>query len=259
MISWRQTLIPLRNNSIYKSAAIQINYFLYPMKKYAVIVAGGSGKRMGNIIPKQFLLLNGKEVLWYTLDTFLRAYNDLHIILVLPEQHIQNGKAVIASFDEDATRIEVVTGGDTRFHSVQCGLKKVKEDAVVFIHDAVRCLVSVPLIQRCYKNALEFGSAIPAVPATDSIRIINHAHHAVASRENVRIIQTPQTFLSNIILPAFKQEYTDAFTDEATVVEAYGTKVFLTEGEYDNIKITRPVDMMIAERILEERSALKQV
>lgn len=229
------------------------------MKKYAVIVAGGSGKRMGNIVPKQFLLLKGKAVLWYTLDTFLRAYNDLHIILVLPEQHVQKGNAIIALLGEDASRIEIVTGGDTRFHSVQCGLKKVEEDAVVFVHDAVRCLVSVPLIQRCCKNALEFGSAIPAVPATDSIRILNHTHHAVANREDVRIIQTPQTFLSNIILPAFKQDYTDAFTDEATVVEAYGTKVFLTEGEYDNIKITRPVDMMIAERILEERSALKQV
>ena len=228
------------------------------MKKYAVIVAGGSGKRMGNIMPKQFLLLKGKAVLWYTLDTFLRAYSDLKIILVLPEQHIQNGQAIINSFKENE-RIEIVAGGYTRFHSVQCGLKKVDNESIVFIHDAVRCLVSVPLIQRCYKSTLEHGSAIPAVAATDSIRILNHTHHAVAKREDVRIIQTPQTFLSSIILPAFEQEYKDVFTDEATVVEAYGTKVFLTEGEYDNIKITRPVDMMIAERILEERSALKNV
>ena len=229
------------------------------MKKYAVIVAGGSGKRMGNIVPKQFLLLKGKAMLWYTLDTFLRAYQDLQIILVLPEQHTQKGRSIITSFDDDAHRIEIITGGYTRFHSVQCGLKKVTDNSVVFVHDAVRCLVSVPLIQRCYKNALEFGSAIPAVAATDSIRILNHTHHAVANREDVRIIQTPQTFLSEIILPAFNQEYADVFTDEATVVEAYGTKVFLTEGEYDNIKITRPVDMMIAEKILDERSALKQL
>jgi 2-C-methyl-D-erythritol 4-phosphate cytidylyltransferase len=228
------------------------------MKKYAVIVAGGSGKRMGNMIPKQFLLLKHKAILWYTLDTFLRAYNDLDVILVLPEQHLQKGKSIIGSF-ADAGRIQIVTGGNTRFHSVQCGLKKVKEVSVVFVHDAVRCLVSVPLIHRCYKNAIEYGSAIPAVTATDSIRIINHEHHFVAERENVRIIQTPQTFLSSIILPAFAQEYKDGFTDEATVVEANGTKVFLTEGEYDNIKITRPIDMMIAEKILEERSALKHV
>lgn len=226
------------------------------MKKYAVIVAGGSGKRMGNIIPKQFLLLKGKPVLWYTLDTFLRAYNDIHIILVLPDQHIQKGKAIIESFKEEG-RVKIIAGGDTRFHSVQCGLKEIKDESVVFVHDAVRCLVSVPLIHRCYKNAVEHGSAIPAVAATDSIRIVNHTHHTVAKREDVRIIQTPQTFLSRILLPAFKQDYSEAFTDEATVVEAFGTRVYLTEGEYDNIKITRPVDMMIAERILEERSALK--
>lgn len=228
------------------------------MKKFAVIVAGGSGKRMGNTIPKQFLLLKGKAVLWYTLDTFLRAYSDLKIILVLPDQHIKRGHAIINSFKEN-NRIEITAGGYTRFHSVQCGLKKVNDESIVFVHDAVRCLVSVPLIQRCYKSALEYGSAIPAVAATDSIRIINHVHHTVTNRADVRIIQTPQTFLSNIILPAFEQEYTDEFTDEATVVEAYGTNVFLTEGEYDNIKITRPVDMMVAERILEERSALRHV
>jgi 2-C-methyl-D-erythritol 4-phosphate cytidylyltransferase len=227
------------------------------MKKYAVIVAGGSGKRMGNIIPKQFLLLKGKAVLWYTLDTFLRAYSDIKIILVLPEQHIQKGKIITSSFNEN-DRIEIACGGDTRFHSVQRGLKEVKEDAVVFVHDAVRCLVSVPLIHRCYKTAVEKGSAIPAVTATDSIRILNHTRHYIADRAQVRIIQTPQTFLSNIILPAFEQPYSDIFTDEATVVEANGTEVFLTDGEYDNIKITRPIDMMIAERILEERSALKQ-
>jgi 2-C-methyl-D-erythritol 4-phosphate cytidylyltransferase len=227
------------------------------MKKYAVIVAGGSGKRMGNIVPKQFLLLKGKTVLWYTLDTFLRAYNDVQIILVLPEQHIQKGKTIIASFNEN-NRIKIVTGGDTRFHSVQCGLKEIKEESVVFVHDAVRCLVSVPLIHRCYKDAVKNGNAIPAVAATDSIRILNHTNNFVADRSQVRIIQTPQTFLSNIVLPAFEREYSDAFTDEATVVEANGTRVFLTEGEYDNIKITRPIDMMIAEKILEERLALKQ-
>jgi 2-C-methyl-D-erythritol 4-phosphate cytidylyltransferase len=227
------------------------------MKKYAVIVAGGSGKRMGNIIPKQFLLLKNKTVLWYTLDTFLRAYNDLQVILVLPEQHIQKGKAIITSFIEN-NRIKIITGGDTRFHSVQCGLKEIKEDSVVFVHDAVRCLVSVPLIHRCYKDAVKNGNAIPAVAATDSIRILNDTHNYVADRSQVRIIQTPQTFLSNIILPAFQREYSDTFTDEATVVEANGTKIFLTEGEYDNIKITRPIDMMIAEKILEERLALKQ-
>jgi 2-C-methyl-D-erythritol 4-phosphate cytidylyltransferase len=227
------------------------------MLKYAVIVAGGTGKRMGNIVPKQFLLLKNKPVLWYTLDTFLRAYNDVEIILVLPQQHIEKGNAIAKLFD-NSKRIKIVSGGDTRFHSVQCGLKEVQEKSVVFVHDAVRCLVSVPLIQRCYKQTIEKGSAVPAVAATDSIRILNGSHHIIADRQRVRIIQTPQTFLSGIILPAFEKSYDESFTDEATVVEANGTKVFLAEGEYENIKITRPVDMMIAERILEERLTLKQ-
>ncbi len=227
------------------------------MHKYAVIVAGGAGKRMRNIVPKQFLLLKNKPMLWYSADTFFRAYNDIEIILVLPQQHIEIGNSIAADFKQ-SSYIKIVAGGDTRFHSVQSGLNEVKEKSVVFVHDAVRCLVSVPLIQRCYKQALEKGSAVPAVAATDSIRILNGSHHTVADRKQVRIIQTPQTFLSEIILPAFNEAYNDAFTDEATVVEAYGIKVFLTEGEYENIKITRPVDMMIAERILEERSLFKQ-
>lgn len=225
------------------------------MKKVAVIVAGGSGKRMGNVVPKQFLLLKNKPVLWYTIDTFLRAYNDMQVIIVLPQEHIEKGKQIIGMFP--TTRdIRITEGGETRFHSVQQGLQLVSEESVVFVHDGVRCLISVPLIQRCYNQALEKGSAIPAVAATDSIRIVNGAAHVVENRQHVRIIQTPQTFLSSIILPAFEQGYSDAFTDEATVAEANGTTVFLTEGEYDNIKITRPVDLLIAERMIEERSAL---
>jgi len=228
-------------------------FFEY-MKKYAVIVAGGSGTRMENALPKQFLLLKGKPVLWYTLDSFLRTYEDIQLIVVLPEQHTKRGERIAAMF-ETQHKILFATGGETRFHSVQNGLKLVKEESVVFVHDGVRCLISVPLIKRCCAQALEKGSAIPAVAATDSIRIVKGEKHFVENRQHVRIIQTPQTFLSNIILPAFEQEYKKEFTDEATVVEAFGKEVFLTEGEYDNIKITRPVDLMIAERMIEERSS----
>ena len=128
------------------------------MKKYAVIVAGGTGSRMGNTVPKQFLLLKNKPVLWYTVDTFLRAYDDVEIILVLPEQYIENGNTITTSFP-GGNRIKIVTGGDTRFSSVQHGLKEVEENSVVFVHDAVRCLVSVPLIHRCYKQALEMNES----------------------------------------------------------------------------------------------------
>ncbi|HRI19771.1 MAG TPA: 2-C-methyl-D-erythritol 4-phosphate cytidylyltransferase [Panacibacter sp.] len=225
------------------------------MKKYAVIVAGGAGTRMGYSIPKQFLLLNGKPLLWYAIDAFLRAYDDMEIILVLPEAHFVKGRGIIAQFNY-TDKITLANGGTTRYQSVKNGLLQVKEASVVFVHDAVRCLISVPLIQRCFNQALLKGSAVPAVSATDSIRIFNNGKYAIADRQHVRIVQTPQTFLSSIILPAFEQPYSENFTDEATVVEAFGTEVFLTEGEYDNIKITRPVDLMIAERMIEERSVL---
>jgi 2-C-methyl-D-erythritol 4-phosphate cytidylyltransferase len=224
------------------------------MKKYAVIVAGGSGTRMGNAIPKQFLLLKGKPVLWYTIDSFLRAYDDMNVILVLPKDHVKKGEKIINQLNAE-TRIVIVEGGTTRFDSVKLGLQKITDEAVVFVHDGVRCLISVPLIRRCYNQAIEKGSAIPAVAATDSIRIVRNGSHYVNERQEVRIVQTPQTFLSKIILPAFEQSYQDSFTDEATVVEANGSTVFLTEGEYDNIKITRPIDLLVAERIIEDRSS----
>ena len=224
------------------------------MKKYAVIVAGGSGTRMGNAIPKQFLLLKGKPVLWYTIDSFLRAYDDMNVILVLPKDHVKKGEKIINQLNAE-TRIVIVEGGTTRFNSVKLGLQKITDEAVVFVHDGVRCLISVPLIRRCYNQAIEKGSAIPAVAATDSIRIVRNGSHYVNERQEVRIVQTPQTFLSKIILPAFEQSYQDSFTDEATVVEANGSPVFLTEGEYDNIKITRPIDLLVAERIIEDRSS----
>ena len=225
------------------------------MKKIAVVVAGGSGQRMGSPVPKQFLTLQGRPLLWYTLHTFLQAYNDMEIILVLPTEHISTGEALLTTLNS-AGRITIVPGGATRFHSVQNGLAQVNEEAIVFIHDGVRCLVSTQLIHRCYKQALVKGSAIPAVAATDSIRITQGAEHTVADRSTIQLVQTPQTFLSSIILPAFQQPYTELFTDEATVAEANGTKVFLIEGEYDNIKVTRPVDLLIAAKIIEGRSFL---
>lgn len=220
------------------------------MKKFAVIVAGGNGQRMGSATPKQFLLLKDKPLLWYTIDAFLNAYIDMQIILVLPEEYLPEGEELKNLFVE-SNRIQIIKGGKTRFHSVQNGLHLAEEDSIVFVHDGVRCLVGKDLIVRCYEQAMAKGSAIPAVAATDSIRIANKEKNIVADRNNVRIIQTPQTFRSEFILPAFKQPYHASFTDEATVVEAFGKEIFLIEGEYHNIKITRPVDLLLAEKILE--------
>jgi 2-C-methyl-D-erythritol 4-phosphate cytidylyltransferase len=176
----------------------------------------------------------------------------MQVILVLPEEHIERGEAIVSEL-EHSNRVTITKGGATRFNSVQNGLKLIIEESIVFVHDGVRCLVSKDLIQRCYEKALTKGSAIPAVAATDSIRMATENDKSiVADRTKVRIIQTPQTFKSDIIIPAFQQNFSDAFTDEATVVEAFGKEIFLVEGDYNNIKVTRPVDLVIAEKILEE-------
>jgi 2-C-methyl-D-erythritol 4-phosphate cytidylyltransferase len=224
------------------------------MKKYAVIVAGGTGKRMGIATPKQFLLLNDKPVLYYTVRAFLEAYDDIRIILVLPEEYTDLGKEVIDAFF-DYSRIQVTFGGETRFHSVQNGLKLIEEECIIFVHDAVRCLVTKDLIDRCYQNTLQMGSAVPVVRSRDSVRMLNEEDNdnEVIDRDRIVLVQTPQTFHSKILLPAFEIDYKERFTDEATVVESFGLKISLVEGEEDNIKITRPVDLMIAERILDSK------
>jgi len=219
------------------------------MKKFAVIVAGGSGTRMGTQTPKQFLLLHNKPVLLYTVEAFLQAYDDMQVIVVLPAHFFNEGNKLIQPLPQ-ANRVQFVEGGQTRFHSVQQGLKKVQDSAIVFVHDGVRCLVSQQLITQCYNQALEKGSAIPAVPVTDSIRRISGEETMPVNRNALRAIQTPQTFRSDIILPAFKQPYSEEFTDEATVVEAWGKPIFLIDGERENIKITLPADLIVAEHLL---------
>jgi 2-C-methyl-D-erythritol 4-phosphate cytidylyltransferase len=221
------------------------------MKKYAVIVAGGTGERMNSAVPKQFLLLKNKPVLYYTLDTFLKAYDDLHIILVLPEEHVATGQEIIDAWF-DYKRITITVGGRTRFHSVQNGLLQIKEESIVFVHDAVRCLLSTELVHKCYEAALEFGAAIPVIDCNDSVRILSAEGNEALERRLVKLVQTPQVFLSTILLPAYSIDYKDKYTDEATVVEAFGMKVKLVEGDENNIKITRPVDLVLAEKIMDE-------
>lgn len=223
------------------------------MKKIAVIVAGGSGSRMKTAVPKQFLLLNNKPVLHYTLQAFLNAYNDMKIILVLPAEYIAEGKKVADVF-QSGERIQLTDGGETRFHSVQNGLNQIKEESIVFVHDGVRCLLSTSLIHRCYEAALEFGSAIPVIDSKDSVRVLTDEGSKAMEREQIKLVQTPQTFHSKILLPAYQIDHKPKFTDEASVVEAFGLKVNLIQGEEANIKITNPIDMLIAEKILEERS-----
>jgi 2-C-methyl-D-erythritol 4-phosphate cytidylyltransferase len=223
--------------------------YINDMKKYAVIVAGGSGSRMGAEMPKQFLELCGRPILWYTLNTFLSAYEDMPIVLVAPEHHQETTRALVAT-TAFPKRIELVVGGATRFESVRNGLAVIGEESVIFVHDGVRCLVSRELIHRCYEGAISHGSAIPVVDSRDSVRLVTAAGSEAIDRTRVKLVQTPQTFLSTILLPAYRVDFRESFTDEASVVEAAGHSIHLVEGEVDNIKITVPTDLTLAERVL---------
>jgi 2-C-methyl-D-erythritol 4-phosphate cytidylyltransferase len=173
------------------------------MKKIAVIVAGGTGSRMGTEIPKQFLLIHGRPLLRYTLKTFLDAYDDLEIILVLPAAYLDTGREIAAGLTANH-RIRCVAGGSTRFHSVQQGLELVDEESIIFIHDGVRCLLSRDLIHRCYLEAVRKGSAVPGVQSKDSVRRIDQDGSLPLDRSSIWLIQTPQTFHSGLILPAYR-------------------------------------------------------
>jgi 2-C-methyl-D-erythritol 4-phosphate cytidylyltransferase len=222
------------------------------VQKIAIITAGGSGTRMGSSVPKQFLLLNQKPLLYYTLSAFVEAFHDIQLVLVVPQDYWLAAEQLIKDMNL-VQQTKLVVGGATRFHSVQNGIRSITTSGVVFVHDGVRCLVSSDLIKRCYNQTIQMGSAIPAVASVDSIRIVTNQTHAPIDRDRVKIIQTPQTFLSAPLIKAFEQTYHANFTDEATVMEAAGETVHLIEGEFSNLKITRPNDLIIANTIISDR------
>lgn len=217
------------------------------MKKvYAVVVAGGSGSRMQQTIPKQFIPIHGKELFIYTLQAFLIAIPDIHIILVLPSAHIITAKEMLEKH-RLLDKVQLVEGGETRFHSVKNGLQEIKEECIVMVHDAVRCMVSTELLKRCLSECQAHGSSVPILMSKDSVRVKDGDKYQAVDREKIFSIQTPQSFLSKIILPAFETEYELSFTDEATVVEKLGHHIHFIEGEDSNLKITRPTDLIFAE------------
>lgn len=222
------------------------------MKKIAIIVAAGSGTRMGSTLPKQFMTLAGKPLLYYTLQTFLKSYSDMQVILVLPEEYTDMGREIVDAWFEKE-RVQFAIGGDTRFQSVKNGLALVEDEAIIFIHDGVRCLVTEELIHRCYRQALDLGTAIPSITSRDSVRRLMEDGNEAIPRDEIQLIQTPQTFHSKILIPAFAIDFKERFTDEASVVEAYGLRVSLVTGETTNIKITEPSDMLMAEAIMQSR------
>lgn len=225
------------------------------MTHYALIVAGGSGSRMGSAVPKQFLDLGGKPVLVHTLEKFLAYSPEIRLVLVLPEADFDRWNS-IKRFLHSITPslphpVLVVPGGATRFQSVRNGLGVLSGEGLVAIHDAVRPLVSVEVIRRSFEAAAQFGSGVVTVPAKDSIRQVSENGSSVAlDRATLRLVQTPQTFRVSLIKKAFEQAESPRFTDDASVAEAAGFPIHLVEGSYENLKITTPDDLVVAEALL---------
>lgn len=221
-----------------------------PSSRYAIIVAGGSGSRMNSPVPKQFIRLNGKPVLMHTISKFTEADPSIRIIIVLPESQLEYWKELCREFNFTCNSC-ITTGGETRFDSVKNGLAEVKdENAIVAVHDAARPLVSTKTILTAFKAAEMYGNAVPAVAMNDSIRQIDSTRSIALDRSKYCKVQTPQCFQASLLKRAYRQEYKYTFTDDATVVEALGEKIHLIDGNEDNIKITTPQDMVVAEALM---------
>jgi 2-C-methyl-D-erythritol 4-phosphate cytidylyltransferase len=218
---------------------------------YIIIVAGGKGLRMGSEIPKQFLPIGGKPVLMRTLERFREYSEDIQIILVLPEAQQDYWHQLCQEYHFDV-EYTLANGGQTRFHSVQNGLTKVPDDAigVVGVHDGVRPFPSIEVIRNCYTTAREKKAVIPVIPVVETVRHLEGEQSKTVPRDAYRLVQTPQTFDIQLLKAANRQPYNDGFTDDASVVEAFGYDITLVEGNRENIKITTPYDLKIAEVLI---------
>lgn len=219
------------------------------MELYVVIVAGGSGKRMGAEIPKQFLELAGRPVLMHTIERFKSFNESIEIITVLPENQLRHWLELQEKYSFTVPQT-LVKGGCHRFFSVRNGLNFVNIPGLVAIHDGVRPFVSIDTIKRCFETAELLGNAVPSVSPTESLRILTEKGSMPVNRLNVKQIQTPQVFNAELIKKAYLQDYLPEFTDDATVLEKSGEKINLIDGNRENIKITNPEDLLISTALL---------
>jgi len=219
------------------------------MKKIALVVAGGSGIRMGHQHPKQFLEIAGKPVLMHTLECFIHFDHAMEIVVILPEEHIPLWSDLCRK-QGFAHTVRMVSGGETRFQSVKNGLSVIPDEGIVFIHDGVRPLVSQATLGQCYDMAVLHGNAIPVVPVTESVRWSDRMSSHPLDRDKLFLIQTPQTFRIPLIKKAYAQDYLPEFTDDASVLEKSGETIRLAQGNRENIKITWPSDLLIVRALL---------
>jgi 2-C-methyl-D-erythritol 4-phosphate cytidylyltransferase len=221
------------------------------VKRYAILVAGGKGNRMKTDIPKQFLMLCGKPVLMHTIERFAAFDNAIKIILVLPSSQIDYWKELCKEFQLKIP-VEIASGGTTRFESVRNGLVKISDNkSIVGIHDGVRPLVSQETLTRCYTHAEKCGTAIPVVEMIDSVRQTITDGSIPVDRTKLFLVQTPQVFHYTLLHNAYEQPYKEIFTDDASVLESINVKIDMVEGNRENIKITTPTDIVLAEALLQ--------
>lgn len=221
------------------------------MQRYAILVAGGKGNRMRTDIPKQFLMLCGKPVLMHTIERFAAFDNSIKIILVLPSSQIDYWKELCKECHFEIP-VEIVSGGTTRFESVRNGLAKISDNkSIVGIHDGVRPLVSKETLAQCYTHAEKYGTAIPVIEMVDSVRQIITEGSIPVDRTKLFLVQTPQVFHYSLLHNAYEQPYKEIFTDDASVLESINVKMDIVEGNRENIKITTPTDIVLAEALLQ--------
>lgn len=222
--------------------------------KYAIVVAGGKGLRMGGDVPKQFQLLHGRPILMRTLEQLHASADDLNLILVLPVAQQAYWRQLCETYGFNLT-CQLANGGETRFHSVQNGLSLVPDEAegVVAVHDGVRPFVSAQVVKDCLDKAAAYGAVIPVTGVVETIRFVTASGSETKSRDDYRLVQTPQVFDIQLLKKAYRQPYTPFFTDDASVVEALGIQVTLVEGNRENIKITTPYDAKVGEILAAEQ------
>jgi 2-C-methyl-D-erythritol 4-phosphate cytidylyltransferase len=235
----------------FNAIIIKNNYYFYAMQLYAIIVAGGTGTRMQSNLPKQFIKINGKSVIQHTINAFINSQLVFNFIVVSHKNFMPLMQTELNAFTQ--ANIQLIEGGAQRYNSVQNGLACIptNQNAIILVHDAVRCLVSPELINNLVAQATVNGNAIPVVDVKDSMRLItaNNQNKAI-ERTSLKIVQTPQAFLNTVIQPCFKASFKPEFTDEATVCELAGVKINLVAGQETNIKITYPSDVLFAQNIL---------
>lgn len=219
------------------------------MNQSVIIVAGGKGLRMGSDLPKQFLPIGGKPVLMHTLEAFRKYDASLQIILVLPREQQDFWKQLCAEYLFKVEHV-IADGGETRFHSVKNGLAFVHDDGLVGVHDGVRPFVSMEVIRHCYDLAKTHRAVIPVIDVVETVRHLTGTGSETVSRNDYKLVQTPQVFDVSLLKQAYAQEYTSFFTDDASVVEAMGVPVYLAEGNRENIKITTPFDLKVGSALL---------